>query len=205
MKKATLYYVYDPMCSWCWGFRPTWLELQEKLAPLVDIQYRIGGLAPDCDQPMTEEMQEFLRQTWHKIAQQLGTQFNFDFWRLCQPRRSTYPACRALLLAREQGKEQAMNEAIQRAYYLKANNPANTDTLVGLASEIGLEPVLFESRLHSEALQQQLIVEIADARALPIQGFPSLVLQTGSELIAIPIDYLDGEATYQMIIDSLEA
>ena len=97
------------------------------------------------------------------------------------------------------------DEAIQRAYYLKANNPANTDTLVGLASEIGLEPVLFESRLHSEALQQQLIVEIADARALPIQGFPSLVLQTGSELIAIPNDFLDGEATYQMIIDSLEA
>ncbi|MFT6977114.1 MAG: putative protein-disulfide isomerase, partial [Shewanella psychromarinicola] len=24
MPNTTLYYVHDPMCSWCWGYRPTW-------------------------------------------------------------------------------------------------------------------------------------------------------------------------------------
>ena len=27
-----LYYVHDPMCSWCWAFRPVLLELRDKLS-----------------------------------------------------------------------------------------------------------------------------------------------------------------------------
>ena len=28
-EKATLYYVYDPMCSWCWGYKPTWDKVKK--------------------------------------------------------------------------------------------------------------------------------------------------------------------------------
>ncbi|MCJ8272080.1 MAG: DsbA family protein, partial [Psychrosphaera sp.] len=98
MEKPILYYVYDPMCSWCWGYRPAWQALKEQLEPVVDIQYRVGGLAPDSDLPMPADMQTFLQGVWHKINAQLGTQFNHDFWTHCQPRRSTYPACRAVLI-----------------------------------------------------------------------------------------------------------
>ena len=44
---AVLYYVHDPMCSWCWGFRPTWLALQDQLPEGVRVQRLLGGLAPD--------------------------------------------------------------------------------------------------------------------------------------------------------------
>jgi putative protein-disulfide isomerase len=30
--KPTLYYVYDPMCSWCWGYKPVWLQIKEAVA-----------------------------------------------------------------------------------------------------------------------------------------------------------------------------
>ncbi|MEF1187337.1 DsbA family protein, partial [Vibrio sinaloensis] len=29
MTKAKLYYVYDPMCSWCWGYKPTWRAVED--------------------------------------------------------------------------------------------------------------------------------------------------------------------------------
>ncbi|MCP4060185.1 MAG: DsbA family protein, partial [Pseudoalteromonas sp.] len=25
MTQTKLIYVHDPMCSWCWGYKPTWL------------------------------------------------------------------------------------------------------------------------------------------------------------------------------------
>ena len=202
MNLAILYYVYDPMCSWRWAFRPTWLALQTQLKaalPELKVEYRLGGLAPDTDEPMPSEMQTFLQQTWQKIAQQVGTEFNFDFWLQCQPRRSTYPACRAVLIAREYGLEEEMLLAIQKAYYLQARNPSDETTLVELAEALGLNPALFSKALRSEQTHANLISEVNSTRHLPLQGFPSLVLLVNGQLYEIAIDYTAPQTSYQQI------
>ncbi|MGB1200111.1 MAG: DsbA family protein [Cognaticolwellia aestuarii] len=191
------------MCSWCWGYAPTWQRLQRELASEVDIIYGLGGLAEDSDVLMPEAMQVFLQQTWRKIAQQLGTEFNFDFWQHCQPRRSTFPACRATLIAREFGKEQEMLTAIQHAYYLQAKNPSNLDTLQALAVDIGLDGYDFLQKLKSQSVDEQLMAEINKMRSLPINGFPALVLVKEQLLIPIPIDYQDWRKSFEIIMKKI--
>ncbi|MCO7205011.1 DsbA family protein [Pseudoalteromonas sp. B5MOD-1] len=198
---AKLIYVYDPMCSWCWGYRETWLKLQAALGDKLAIEYKVGGLAPDSDEPMPKDMQQFLQQTWQRIEQQLGTPFNHEFWHTAQPRRSTYPACRAVLLARQHNKEQEMLHAIQKAYYLDAQNPSDISTLTSLAEQIGLEKNVFIKEIESEKINSLLMAEINQARSLPIQGFPSLVLENKGKYAAIPVNYLDWQSNYQQIID----
>ena len=66
---ATLFYIHDPMCSWCWGFRPVWEQLEQQLSTTVKIVYIVGGLAPDSDQPMAIPMQQTLAATWQRIQQ----------------------------------------------------------------------------------------------------------------------------------------
>jgi len=152
---------------------------------------------------MPEAMQVFLQQTWRKIAQQLGTEFNFDFWQHCQPRRSTFPACRATLIAREFGKEQEMLTAIQHAYYLQAKNPSNLDTLQALAVDIGLDGYDFLQKLKSQSVDEQLMVEINKMRSLPINGFPALVLVKEQLLIPIPIDYQNWRKSFETIMKKI--
>ncbi len=120
-------------------------------------------------------------------------QFNFDFWKLCSPRRSTYPACRAVIAARHQGTafDEAMTLAIQRAYYLQARNPSDTATLVELAGELGLDVPEFERALVSEEVEKTLMNEIRAARTMGVRAFPGLVLETGSQSIPIEVNYLD--------------
>ncbi|WP_440873690.1 DsbA family protein [Thalassotalea sp. PLHSN55] len=205
--KAILYYVHDPMCSWCWGYRSTWQLLQQQLTKQlgeqVDIQYSLGGLAPDSNAPMPENMQQFLQQTWRKIANQLGTEFNFDFWHECQPKRSTYPACRAVLIAKEHGLEQEMIFAIQQAYYLQAKNPSEAHTLVSLAKAIGLNGEMFSTALASERINNRLMSEISQVRSLPINGFPSLVLFVDGQNIAITLDYQYWQTSFAQIKNAL--
>ena len=198
-----LYYVYDPMCSWCWGYRPTWTSLKNKLEPVVQVKMLVGGLAEDSDVPMATEMQSFLQQTWHKISAELGTQFNFDFWSKCQPKRSTYPACRAVMIARNYQQESAMCLAIQEAYYLHAQNPSEESTLIKLAESIGLNGSLFAQQINSDEINQQLSEEIKIVRSLPIQGFPSLVLAVNGELFPIRLDYKNWQTSYDKIVDIL--
>lgn len=188
---VTLYYVHDPMCSWCWGFAPVWQQVHERLADSpVQVKYLLGGLAPDSDQPMAQEMQATLQNVWRRIQQHIpGTEFNFDFWRQCQPRRSTWPACRAVLAAGNQQQAQPMISAIQQAYYLRAMNPSDDEVLVQLAVELGLDGARFTADLNSAethaALQQQMQL----AHSMPINGFPSLVLQTEQGYRPLPLDY----------------
>jgi putative protein-disulfide isomerase len=113
--KSTLYYFHDPMCSWCWGYRPTFNRLREKLPSNISVKYVLGGLAPDTEEPMPAELRTTIKNHWRKIRDVLGTEFNFDFWQHCQPRRDTYKACRAVIVARDQDLELQMIEAIQKA------------------------------------------------------------------------------------------
>ena len=93
------------MCSWCWALRPQWQALLLHLPPEIRIIKLLGGLAPDTDKPMPVELRERLQATWKRIEQTVpGIHFNFDFWSNTSPRRSTYPACRAVLAARAEGE-----------------------------------------------------------------------------------------------------
>lgn len=192
---STLYYVHDPMCSWCWGFAPTWRRIREQLPADVQVEYVLGGLAPDTDVPMPPDMRRYLQQTWRTIAERLGTEFNFAFWETCRPRRATYPACRAVIAAQAQHAGEAMIDAIQRAYYLEARNPSDDTVLIDLACELGLDEDRFATSLRSASTAHQLAHQIAKARALGAQGFPTLVYQGRGDPALIRHDYRDPAAT----------
>ena len=202
-----LIYIHDPMCSWCWGFDKTRKALFDGLRDQLQIRRLLGGLAPDSDQPMPADMQRYLQATWHKIEQRIpGTEFNFNFWKLCKPRRSTWPSCRAVIAARVQGAEYdlLMTKAIQEAYYLHARNPSDIPVLLDIAKEIGLDANAFEKALLSEKTQQQLLAEVKEARELGVEGFPSLVFSQGKRRWRIPIDYTESSPMADLIIDLLE-
>ena len=173
----TLYYFHDPMCSWCWGFRPVWLSLQQNLPGTVRVKYVLGGLAADSSQPMPEKLRVMIKSTWLHIQEELGTEFNFDFWAKNTPQRSTYPACRAVIAAHQQGKEVEMITAIQKAYYLRALNPSDACILQQLAKEVALNEFDFNRELLSEKTEQTLKKQIAQAKRWRVPGYPSMVLE----------------------------
>ena len=180
------------MCSWCWALQPQWQRLLEKLPPGLEVRKLLGGLAPDTDEPMPAGMRERLLGTWQRIEKTVpGIRFNFDFWTATTPRRATYPACRAVIAARAQGEgcDEAMLKAIQYAYYQQARNPSDNDTLIALAVEIGLNAEAFAQALSAPATQEQLEKEMAQAEALGVDSYPSLVLAVNGSHWPVPVDY----------------
>lgn len=199
---AILYYIHDPMCSWCWGFRPVWQQVLNALPETIQLQYVLGGLAPDSDTAMPQDMQLSIAATWQSIQREIpGTQFNFDFWINCIPRRSTYPSCRAVIAAGKQkpDAEADMLLAIQQAYYLRAENPSDYSVLIGLAELIGLDKQHFESDIASDEVDQILKDNIQLAHDMYVYSFPSLILKHGDELETIKIDYNDADKILQQI------
>ena len=202
----TLYYIHDPMCSWCWGFHPALKRLKEKLPANITMRYLLGGLAADSDQPMPEAMQQFLQKTWRTIQQQIPTtEFNFDFWTNCHPRRSTYASCRAVIATKNQNPaiEKDMIHAIQTTYYLRAKNPSDDNTLIELADSLGLDIDKFKTDLNSDTTNHDLHKEIEFSQQLGAQGFPSLILENKQKKWLLQIDYNDEENMLKQITEIL--
>ncbi len=179
MSSALLYYVLDPMCSWCWGFRPEFEALCLKLPAGTRIRYVMGGLATDSDEPMDPQTRSYVQGAWDAVEARTGARFNRDFWSRCKPRRSTYPACRAVIAASEldEGGAANMIEAIQHAYYRDARNPSDNSTLIALAVELGLDEARFSQLLTAPETEAALQADLALCLELGVSGFPSLVLE----------------------------
>jgi len=191
------------MCSWCWAFKPTWEKVKTAIENKVNIHYLLGGLAPDNNETMGLETQNYVQANWEKIQKTVpDTEFNFDFWRLCEPKRSTYPACRAVICARKQQPrvETFYIEAIQHAYYLEAKNPSNNNVLIDIAEKLGLGTKQFAEDLNSPDVQQTLTKEMALSQSLGMTSFPSLKLLSGGTMATIEIDYNNADSIIRQII-----
>ena len=179
------------MCSWCWAYRPVWLQLRDKLPESVKWQNVLGGLAPDNDQPMPENLRNMIQGHWRHIESSTNTEFNFEFWTKCQPRRDTYKACRAVVAAAKQHAEEAMIEAIQKAYYLRAMNPSDPHSLADLAAELGLERSRFVEDFASAETDTEFRRQLNLRTSMGVTSFPSLVLEHNAMYSRIKHDYQD--------------
>ena len=191
------------MCSWCWAFKPTWDRVKEELLGQVKVNYLLGGLAPESNQPMPIETRKYVKGNWNRIQEMIpGTRFNYDFWTSCEPKRSTYPACRAVICAKQQHPdfENLMIYGIQKSYYLEAQNPSNNDVLINIAESLGLDTDKFRIDLKSSQVNEILLDEIKLTRSMDINSMPSLALKINGTLKVIDIDYLDANYIIKQII-----
>jgi putative protein-disulfide isomerase len=200
---TSLYYIHDPLCSWCYAFKTGLSALKQALPPDIGFKRLLGGLAPDSTEPMPLALQQSIQQAWHRIEQTVpGVKFNFAFWSNNTPIRSTYPACRSLLAARKQGFEfeDGLLTCIQEAYYRHAHNPALDSTLFECASQIGLDRDQFELDYRSHEIDRQLQQEIKTARSFGVCSYPSLLLEQNGRISPVAVDYLN----YRTMLDDIE-
>ena len=205
-QKMSLYYAHDPMCSWCFGFRPVWKEVTDWCQGKLSIEYLMGGLAADSDEEMPQSMQNDIQSYWRKIESFIpGTEFNFDFWSNNKPRRSTYRSCRAVICARTQQPEKQLEmvRLIQNAYYQQAKNPSDSEPLIECAKECGLNVERFEKDLDADYTKDLLRLEMLQCHQLGLNSFPSLLLEKEGEFISIALDYNNAKNIIDQIKEAL--
>ena len=170
-----LIYVMDPMCAWCYGFQPELDRFLEQY-PSAEVDWIMGGLAPDSNEPMGENLKQAISSYWHKIEEVAQISFNHSYWERNTPYRSTYQACRAVISVERLAAKNAqkMVKAIQSAYYREALNPSLDETLIECAKRIGLSEGEFLDALHSEETEFKFQEHLATAHHLHVSGFPAL-------------------------------
>lgn len=199
-------YVMDPMCGWCYAFQPE-LEIFLDKYSSVEVDWVMGGLAPDTQQPMDDNLKQTISSYWHEIENNTQVAFNHDFWKLNTPYRSTYPACRAVISAESliEKSSQKMVKAIQSAYYLEAKNPSLEETLISCASSIELDENQFWDVFKSEDTKQRLQQHLNITHQLQVSGFPALFYtDEGNHAYPLALGFSEAASLEQRLNDKLK-
>jgi putative protein-disulfide isomerase len=182
MSSATLHYIHDPLCGWCYGAAPL-VKAAREVLPVV--AHAGGMMTGERRQPVTPQLRDFVMPHDRRIAQRSGQPFEAAYFDglLRDPSAvfdSAPPIAAMLAAERLAGRGLDMLARMQTEHYVEGRRIADRQVLVDLAQAIGLDVHAFEAAL-TEADAGPLQAHISATRALMArvgaQGFPWFVLE----------------------------
>jgi len=188
-----LWYVADPMCSWCWGFSPVILSIKEKYKGVLRISLLLGGLRPGTTEPISRESRDEILHHWHAVHDRTNQPFMFEN---AMPEGFVYntePPSRAVLAFAEITPEHTFNffHTLQEAFYAKQKDITREDVLAGLAGIYEVDVDKFREYFHSDEIKDKTRAHFMRARQVGVQGFPTCVLQYNNEIKLLNSGYRD--------------
>jgi predicted DsbA family dithiol-disulfide isomerase len=177
-------FVSDVVCPWCAIGLKSLEQALKKLdgAITTELHFRPFELNPQMG-PEGEDIAEHLSHKYgstpEQIAQnqegirQRGAALGFTFNMDKRGRiYNTFDAHRLLHWAEQEGKQQALKEALLQAYFSKGENVSSHDVLVRVAGEVGLDgvqarKVLESGRFAEEVREQERFYQSQVIRAVP--------------------------------------
>lgn len=145
----------DPWCWWSWGLEPILQRLREVYGDRVRVTYRMGGQFEDLGEwRQAYGVDAKSEQDWIRESIDLmGMPVVPDYYSRTGV-RSSYPACLAFKASQRQSEPSAARylRRMMEAFMVECR-PATDETLLGLATEVGLDA-------------ERLKVEMASAEAV---------------------------------------
>jgi predicted DsbA family dithiol-disulfide isomerase len=118
-----------------------------------------------------EQAEAMLKQVTD-MAKNSGVEINYDKAKLT----STYDAHRVFQYAKEQGKGNEFFNRFYAAHFTEGEVLNDTETVVRLAEDVGLDGVQVRKVMESKEHTDQVTNDISEARSVGVQGVPFFVI-----------------------------
>ncbi len=182
----TIDVVSDVVCPWCFVGKRR-LEKALSLVPdiAVDIRWRPYQLAPEIPPEGVPRKAYMLKkfgdpariQQIHErltgIGQEEGIAFDFDAIEVAP---NTLNAHRMILWARAGGAQDAVVEALFKAFFIEGRNLSDPAVLTEVGASTGLDPTLLTELFPTEADVERTQRDIASAQKIGITGVPFFIV-----------------------------
>jgi putative protein-disulfide isomerase len=152
----------DPTCEWSWAAEPRLRHLLWTLGDQVQVRWVMAGLA------RTFESADHQRRlaAWLDAAAESRMPLDPRLW-IENPLASSYPACQAVIAAREQGTDAAGRylRRLREGIFCERKRLDHADALIAEAGPAGLDRERFASDLRSHAITEAFGADLDEVRA----------------------------------------
>lgn len=185
---ATLHYIFDPLCGWCYGAAP--LVKAAQTIPGLTIALHAGGMMTgNRRRTISDEWRDYVMPHDKRIAELTGQPFGENYFNglLCDPTAvmdSEPPITAILAVEQLAGRGVDMLHHIQEAHYRDGKRITDKLVLAALAEKLGLDTSAFTAKMQFNR-GAPTTQHIAESRALlgkiHGQGFPTFALQDNQD------------------------
>ena len=178
----------DVMCPFCYLGKHKFENALSQFADKehIEVEWKSFQLNPELITDTTISIHQYLSDVKGfplEQAQQMnnrfteagkpyGLEYNFDKIIVA----NSYRAQNLIHFAKEQNKQNEMEERLFEAYFSEGKNIDDVPTLLLLASETGLNTEGLVEILENKSYAEKVELDIAEARQLGIRGVPHFVL-----------------------------
>ena len=208
----SLYYCYDALCGWCYGFSPVAVKLAETFGKELPVEAISGGMVTGSRQGPLSEIAAYIRQAHQQVEQLSGVQFGAAFLEKLEPGHpggqmpmsSETPGLAMSVFKSLDGhkptRSAAFAHALQKALYYEGKDLQALATYLPIVADFGIDGEAFTARMDDAAYIRATQQEFTQVQEWQVQGFPTLIYRRGRSLYAIA----RGFRAYEAVAASLE-
>ncbi len=207
MNKTKIYYFYDALCGWCYGFSPVIQSIYKEYNSHFDFEIISGGLKLGADVGPIGVVAPYIKAGAYKQVEQMcDVKFGDDF--VCGPLEegtivldSLTPAI-ALSIVKSKKPAEAFEFGgiLHRALYVDGIDIGNIENYGPLAAQIGLDAGSFIYDMENPAYKALAEKDFAFTKSLGVNGFPTIIAERGNEMFALSRGY----TTYEHVVGQLD-
>ncbi|TAE48132.1 MAG: DsbA family protein [Bacteroidetes bacterium] len=176
-----IFYIYDALCGWCYGFSPAVRRIYDTFSPEIPFEIISGGMVMGARRGPMTQMAAYIEQASKRITEMTGVEFSPAFYEniLYNPQYngdSEYPGI-ALSLFKSQRPEESFDfsAALQKALFMEGKSLSDMATYHEIALQFGFEPGEFVAAMQLPEAREIAHSEFDWVKGLGIQGFPAMV------------------------------
>ena len=210
MIKDTIYYVYDPLCSWCYGFSPVMKKLKNSYDNEFNFEVISGGMqSGDRKQPVSV-IRDYLKGAYKNVTERTGVEFGDKFMKVLDDGTrilDSIPPSIALSIIKELKPEETLNFAaiIQEAIYYDGMDWNLVEAYFPYLEKYNIDPDEFMKKFEDPIYKEKTLEDFKLASNFGVTGFPTVILKKDDKyyLIAqgfVPFEQLN--ASVEQVLKS---
>jgi putative protein-disulfide isomerase len=212
MSKHKIYYLYDALCGWCYGFSPVITQFEKEHQLEFDFEVLSGGMVRGPRVGPIAKVAPYIKEAYKQVEQTTGVKFGERFLAQLQeeensPIFDSIPAAKALTILKhmQPKKQMAFASALQKAIYFDGIAPTDITALSEVIGSFGIDKAYFIAAMETDEAGHKAAQEFALIENWGITGFPAVVVDRGDQLFLAAKGYTPYEqfkATVESILKS---
>ncbi len=202
--KPKIYYVYDPLCGWCFAYAPIMTKLSQEFKDQVEFVVIPGGMIVGENVRPIREIAPYLLQAIPEFEEISGVKMGEPYMAMLKEGSyiaSSYRPSLAMVVFKSfnTGRDVEYAHKVQQSYFIEAKDIMGDSLYMDLARQFEISPDEFMKRMADTSYQSKTQDHFDFAAYLNTKGFPALVGKSGDSYIKITYGYLSEEESRKKI------
>ncbi len=198
MERPVVYYIYDVLCSWCYGFSPVIHKFYEEHKDEFEFRVMSGGMVLGEQEGPIGDLPASIKDGFKRVSELSGRKFGDEFYQMLEEGSavlSSLPGALAMAAFRTYQPDNtiAFAKRMQEAIYQEGLEPSAAKTYGHCAEDFGMNSADFMKLMVDKDRLELVKQEFQIVKSWGIQGFPSLVYQEKDKAFFLARGYLNGE------------